>query len=73
MEELLKEGKCKSIGISNFTIKQIQDVLKNCEIKPANLQMEISPYLQNDEIIKFCQEKNIAITAYGIIGAGEKS
>ena len=73
MEELLKEGKIKSIGISNFTIEQIQDVLQNCEIKPANLQMEISPYLQNNEIVDFCSNNNIVIAAYGIIGAGEES
>lgn len=73
MEELLKEGKMKSIGLSNFTISQMEDILKNCEIKPSNLQMEISPYLQNDEIVEFCKKHQIIITAYGVIGAGEKS
>jgi diketogulonate reductase-like aldo/keto reductase len=36
LEELVAEGKVKSIGVSNFNIKQLQDVLENCKIKPAN-------------------------------------
>ena len=71
MEELSKEGKIKSIGISNFTVEQMQDILKNCEIKPANLQIEITPYLQCDDIVNFCHNNNISVAAYGIIGAGE--
>ena len=35
-EELVTEGKVKSIGVSNFNIKQLQDVLENCKIKPVN-------------------------------------
>lgn len=73
MEELMKEGKIKSIGLSDFTIPQIQDVLDNCEIKPANLQMEISPYLQCDKFLEFCKKNNIVISIYGVIGAGEVS
>jgi diketogulonate reductase-like aldo/keto reductase len=73
MEELLKEGKIKQIGVSNFNISQLQDVLNNCEIKPVNNQIEVNPYLQNDKLIEFCQKNKIAVSAYGPIGAGQKS
>jgi alcohol dehydrogenase (NADP+) len=36
MEELVANGKAKSIGVSNFNVSQLQDVLNNCKIKPGN-------------------------------------
>lgn len=46
-EALKKEGKVRSIGVSNFTIPQLQDLLDHCEIKPDVLQIESHPYLNN--------------------------
>lgn len=71
LEKLHKSGKVKSIGVSNFNIQQLQDVLDNCEIKPANNQIETNPYLQNDELIEFCQKNDIVVSCYGPIGARE--
>lgn len=73
MEELIKEGKVKNLGVSNFNISQIQDILSNCEIKPINNQVEVNPYIQNDKLIDFCQKNSIIVSAYGPIGAGQKS
>ena len=73
MEELAKEGKIKSLGLSNFNISQVKDVLDNCEIRPVNNQIEVNPYLQNDKLIEFCQQNGIVISCYGPIGAGQKS
>ena len=73
MEELHKEGKIRSIGVSNFNVKQIQEILDNSEIKPVNNQIEVNPYCQNDTVIEFCQKNNIIVSAYGPIGAGQKS
>lgn len=72
LESFVNSGKIKSIGVSNFNIKQLQDVLDNCEIKPVNNQIEVNPYLQNDELIEFCQKNNVVVSAYGPIGAGQK-
>jgi alcohol dehydrogenase (NADP+) len=73
MEELVKEGKTKAIGVSNFNVKQLQDVLEHCKIKPVNNQVEVNPYVQNDELIEFCQKNNIVVSAYGPLGAGQKT
>lgn len=73
MEELQKEGKVKSIGVSNFNISQLKDVLDNCEIKPVNNQVEIHPYFQNEKLIEFCQKNGVVVSAYAPIGAGQNS
>lgn len=69
VEELYKEGKVKSIGVSNFNIQQLQDVLDNCEIKPVNNQIEINLYLQQHELVDFCQKNDIVLSAYAPLGA----
>ena len=54
-------------------LSQLQDVLDNCEIKPINNQIEVNPYIQNDKLVDFCQKNSIAVSAYGPIGAGQKT
>ena len=73
MEELAKEGKIKSLGVSNFNIRQLKEVLDNCEIKPVNNQVEVNPYFQNSKLIEFCQANNIVVSAFGPIGGGQDS
>jgi diketogulonate reductase-like aldo/keto reductase len=63
----------KSIGVSNFNIAQLQDVLDNCEIKPVNNQVELNPYLQSPKLVDFCQKNNIVVSAFAPIGAGKDS
>ncbi|CCE82705.1 Piso0_002446 [Millerozyma farinosa CBS 7064] len=64
MEKLAKTSKLKSIGISNFTGALIFDLLRGAEIKPAALQIEHHPYLQQPELIEYVQSQGIAVTAY---------
>jgi aldehyde reductase len=73
MEELCKEGKVKSIGLSNFNIEQVDDILNNCEIKPVVNQFEINIYNQNKELINFCQSKGIVVTGYAPLGANDRA
>ena len=49
MEELVTLGKAKSIGISNFNIEQIKEILKVCKIRPVCNQFEVNPLWQNEE------------------------
>lgn len=68
MEEQVACGRTKAIGISNFNIKQIQRILDNCEVKPENLQVEHHIYLQQPELVKFCKDNGICVTAYSCLG-----
>lgn len=65
MEDLVGQGKCQSIGISNFSIDQTKEILSMCKIRPVCNQIEVNPYFQNNELIEFCQSENIQIVAYG--------
>uniref|UniRef100_A0A1I8Q3N3 NADP-dependent oxidoreductase domain-containing protein n=1 Tax=Stomoxys calcitrans TaxID=35570 RepID=A0A1I8Q3N3_STOCA len=69
MEEICEKGLAKSIGVSNFNEKQIERLLKNCKIRPANLQIEHHVYLQQPKLIDFCQKEGIIVTAYSPLGS----
>ncbi|KAF6209478.1 hypothetical protein GE061_015225 [Apolygus lucorum] len=64
LEECVKAGKIKSIGLSNFNKEQILKILDNAEIKPVNNQVECHPYLNQSKLIEFCKSKGITVTAY---------
>lgn len=69
MEEMVKAGLTKSIGVSNFNKKQIQRLIDNSTIKPANNQVEVHVYLQQHDLINFCKENDIVVTAYAPLGS----
>ena len=68
MQELVKAGLVKAIGVSNFTTPMILDLLTYAAIPPAVNQIEVHPYLQQAGLIEFCRRKNIAVTAYSPLG-----
>lgn len=69
MEKLVDQGLAKAIGLSNFNIKQIQRILDNARTPPANLQVELHVYHQQKELVEFCRQNNIVVTAYAPIGS----
>ncbi|PNS15309.1 hypothetical protein CAC42_5480 [Sphaceloma murrayae] len=68
MEKLLGTGKVKAIGVSNFTIAKLQDLLDRTSIVPAANQIEAHPYLQQPDLLKFCLDKGILVEAYSPLG-----
>lgn len=68
LEKMVEKGKIRSIGISNFPGALIQDLLRGAKIKPAVLQIEHHPYLQQPRLIEYVQSQGIAITAYSSFG-----
>lgn len=66
MEQLYKEGKTKSIGVSNFRTEDIERILKVAEVKPQVNQIEFNAFLQNQTpgIVKYCQKNDIQLEAY---------
>lgn len=69
MEECVYKGLVKGIGLSNFNIDQIKRIMTKCRIVPANVQVEVNVLHQNTELVTFCKENNIAVTAYAPLGS----
>ncbi|XP_036399450.1 1,5-anhydro-D-fructose reductase [Megalops cyprinoides] len=69
MEALQASGRVKSIGVSNFNIPQLERLLSVAKVPPAVNQVELHPYLVQSELIQFCRERNIALTAYSPFGS----
>jgi len=68
MEELLKTKKVRAIGISNFSIKTLTQLLKTARIIPAVNQVEMHPHLNQKALKEFCGSKGIILTAYSPTG-----
>ena len=73
MEKAYKSGKVKAIGLSNFTVEQIREILNMCEVKPAVLQTEVHPYSQEKELKRFLAEEGMVIQAWYPLGHGDKA
>lgn len=68
MEGLLKTGKVRAIGVSNFNIRRLKSLLASANTIPAVNQIEIHPYLQQPDLAKFCKENSILLEAYSPLG-----
>lgn len=73
MEKAYKEGKVRAIGLSNFNIEQIKEILNICEVEPAVLQTEIHPYHQEKELKAFLKENDMVAQAWYPLGHGDKT
>ena len=70
LEEAYKDGKVKAIGVSNFLIDDLENIMNNCEIKP--MVNQILCHIGNTpiDVIKFCQENDIIVESYSPIAHG---
>ena len=72
LEELVKEGLVINIGLSNFRIAELNNILQICSIKPFINQFELSPFCTRTELVNMCRDNNIIIQAYGSLTVGRK-
>jgi len=70
MEKLADEGLVKNIGLSNFNVQLILDLLSYCKIKPAINQVEMHPYHPQNELVQWCSSQGILMEAYCPLGLG---
>ena len=70
MEKLYKEGKIRAIGVSNFLVHHLEELLSDCEIKPIVDQIEFHPGHNQKETVEFCRKHNIAVEAWSPLGRG---
>ncbi|BFZ00687.1 hypothetical protein BsWGS_03726 [Bradybaena similaris] len=66
---LFKEGQAGSIGVSNFTIQQLERIISGSGVSPANVQLECHAYLQQHKLKAYCDSKNIVVSAYAALGS----
>jgi len=64
LEKLLASGKVKAIGVSNFSIKTLEELFETAKVTPAVNQVEMHPYLTQNDLVEFCAKKGIIPTAY---------
>lgn len=70
LEKLYREGRVKAIGVSNFKIHHLEDLLKNSEEKPVVNQVELHPLLSQEDLREFCQRHNIKVEAWSPLARG---
>ncbi|GGA23382.1 aldo/keto reductase [Psychrobacillus lasiicapitis] len=71
LETLYKEGRVKAIGVSNFQIHHLKDLMEDAEIKPMVNQVEYHPRLTQNELKAFCKENNIQLEAWSPLMQGQ--
>lgn len=70
-EHLVETHKVRSIGVSNFTINHLNEAIKNTVLPLSVNQIEFHPFLYQKDILNFCREKQIVITAYSPLARGK--
>ena len=71
MEYLYKSGKVKAIGVSNFNIHDLKNLMENCTIKPMVNQIKVCPGSTPFELLEFCKKNDIVVEAYSPIDTGK--
>lgn len=69
-EELYKAGRIRSIGVSNFHPRHIDELMKTATIAPMVNQIRLCPGDTQDEVVNYCKERNILLEAYSPLGTG---
>lgn len=72
LERACKAGKLRAIGLSNFPVEKLQEVLGNCEIPPMVMQVEAHPYYPAEGVRSFCEEHRIQLQCWYPLGHGSR-
>ena len=71
LEEFRRDGRARSIGVSNFQVAHLQRLANETDTVPAVNQIEVHPYFTNDEVRAYCSEHGIAVEAWSPIAQGK--
>lgn len=70
LEKQVDAGRIRSLGVSNFNETQLERLLKsNCKHKLTNNQVELHVYLQQRQLVEYCQKNGVTVTAFGPLGS----
>lgn len=70
MESLYVEGKCRTIGVSNYMRRHLEELLEVCDTVPMVNQVEFSPYLYLHDLLRFCRDQDIQLESYSPLTKG---
>ena len=70
--QLLKNGRARAIGVSNYTIQHLTELLEQSDIVPMVNQVEFSPFLYQKQLLDYCEKNKIQLEAYSPLTQGEK-
>ena len=68
LESLYEEGRAKAIGVSNYNVTHLKELLDQCKIRPHVNQIEVQPHYQQRDLVDFCKKEGIHVTAYSSLG-----
>jgi methylglyoxal/glyoxal reductase len=71
LEKLYKDGRVRAIGVSNFHVHHLKDLMSDAEIKPMVNQVEYHPHLAQTELLEFCKAEGIQMEAWSPLKQGE--
>jgi methylglyoxal/glyoxal reductase len=72
MIKLLHQGKARAIGVSNYSIRELNELLEKSDIVPAVNQVEFHPFLYQEELLRSCKNNNIQLEAYSPLTRGKR-
>lgn len=72
LERILGEGRCRAIGVSNFMVHHLEEILSHAKVPPAVNQIELHPWCQQRDVVAFCNAHQIAVVAYSPLTKGVK-
>jgi len=70
--KLHQEGLARSIGVSNYTIRHLEEMLPSVSVAPSVNQVEFHPFLYQKELLEFCRERKIQLEAYSPLARGRR-
>lgn len=69
MEKIYEDGKARAIGVSNWNISDFEKLFKFAKVKPTINQIEIHPFLPNEELVQYCFKHDVLPAAYSPLGS----
>ncbi len=72
LSQIKRSGRVRSIGVSNFMVHHLEEIINATGVVPAVNQIELSPYLYSSDVINFCKKNNIIVEAYSPLTRSKK-
>ncbi|MGP8077504.1 MAG: aldo/keto reductase [Thermoplasmata archaeon] len=72
LEKLQREGVCRAIGVSNYSVRHLEELRAHTEVVPAVNQVEMHPFVYDPELFAYCEGRGIRIEAYSPLTRGKR-